>query len=246
MKSIRIAGLCLAAMFVMSMVAAGTASAAPHWLVCLKWNNSPTRYATSQCEKAETGGGFEWSELKGTEATVTQGTLILETSNVPIVGEVVMECSGTDEGSVGPGNQSRTTVVTTTTCTAGKNCEKVEKKAEAVNLPWNTELLETEGVIHGTIRKGAGAAGPPGWRATCKVLGTEQKNECTSEAGLLLLSNKNTPGVVGPLLVLADFEHPNKTLATCTVSGTKGDVLGSIAILLKSGSGTSSLQIKAL
>ena len=237
MKSIRIAGLCLVAVFVMSMVAAGTASAAPHWLVCLKWNNSPTRYSTSQCEKAETGGGFEWSELKGTEATVAQGTLILETTNVPIVGEVVIECSGTGTGSVGPGNLARTTSLKTEKCTAGKNCEKIEKSAEATNLPWNTELLETEGVIHGTLRKGAGAAGPPGWRATCKVLGTEQKNECTSETGLVLFSNKNTPGVVGPLLVLSDFQHPNPTLATCSVSGTKGDLLGSSALLLASGAG---------
>ena len=235
MKSIRIVGLCLAAVFVMSMVAAGTASAAPHWLVCLNFGGTGTRYSTNQCKEAASGGSFEWGELTGTEKTVTQGTLILETTGVPIVGEVVIECSGTDTGSIGPGNQSRTLTVTTASCKAGKNCEKVESAATAVNLPWNTELLETEGNIHGTLRKGAGAAGPPGWRASCKVLGVVEANECTSEAGLLILTNDNTPGTVGPLLVLADFEHPNKTLAACTVSGTKGDVLGSISILAANG-----------
>ncbi len=237
MKSIRIAGLCLAAVFVMSMVAAGTASAAPHWEVCLNFGGTGTKYSTNQCIKAESGGKFEWAELKGTEKTTTNGTVVLETTGVPIVGEVVMSCSGTDTGSVGPGNQSRTETVTRVSCTAGKNCEAVEKGAEAVNLPWNSEALETEGVIHGTIRKGAGAKGAPGWRATCKVLGTVQENECTSEAGLVTLTNVNSPGTVGPLLVLADFEHPNKTLAGCTVSGTKGDVLGSIVILLANGDG---------
>ncbi len=237
MKSIRIAGLCLAAVFVMSMVAAGTASAAPHWEVCLATGGTGTKYSTSQCIKAESGGKYEWSELNGTEATVTPATLTLATTNVPIVGEVVIECSGTGTGSVGPGSLARTTSLKTEKCTAGKNCEKVEKNTEAVNLPWATELKETEGVIHGTLRKGTGAAGPPGWRATCKVLGTVQENECTSETALLILSNRNSPGTVGPLLVLADYEHPNKMLAPCTVSGTKGDVLGSIALFLVSGDG---------
>ncbi len=45
MKSIRIAGLCLAAVFVMSMVAAGTASAAPHWEVCLNFGGTGTNRA---------------------------------------------------------------------------------------------------------------------------------------------------------------------------------------------------------
>ncbi len=80
MKSIRIAGLCLAAVFVMSMVAAGTASAAPHWLVCLNFGGTGTKYSENQCFKAESGGKYEWSELKGTEMTAAQGSLAFETS----------------------------------------------------------------------------------------------------------------------------------------------------------------------
>lgn len=239
MRFIRIAGLCLSAVFVMSMVAAGTASAALHWLVCLPSHTgtNTTKWETSQCEKASPTGSWEWSELKGTEATRTQGSLVLVTHGVPIVGEVEVKCSGTDEGSVGPGNQSRTTAIPSIKCEAGKNCEKLVSGAEPVGLPWNSELKETEGVIRGTIRKGAGSTSAPGWRATCRVLGVTEENTCTTEEGLVTLSNVNSPGTSGALLVLADFLKPNKPEATCTVSGTKGDVLGGIAILLANGRG---------
>jgi len=236
MRYVRLAG-CLAAMFVMSMVAAGTASAAPHWLACSEGTGSSTKYTTNQCETASSTGKFEWAEPKGTEATRTQGTLILETKNVPIVKTVVVSCSGTDEGSLGPGNLSRTTKIKVEKCTAGENCEEIIKAPEPVGLPWNSELKETEGVIHGTIRGKGKPKEEPGWIATCKVLGTKQENECTSEAGLVTLSNDFTPGTVGPLLVLSDFIKPNKPEATCTVSGTTGDVLGSISILLANGRG---------
>jgi hypothetical protein len=150
---------------------------------------------------------------------------------------VEVKCSGTDVGSVGPGNLSRTTEIPLTSirCEAGKNCEELlkEKKARPLGLPWNSELKETEGVIRGTLR--ATTNGKPGWEAECKVLGLTKDNVCRSEEGLVTLSNNNTPGTVGPLLVLADFLHPNKPEAECT-TGT-GDVLGGISILLANGDG---------
>ncbi len=237
MKSIRIAGLCLAAVFVMNMVAAGTASAAPHWLVCLPSHTgtTTTKWTESQCKVASSSGTWEWSELKGTEKTETQGTLTLESKS--ILGNIEVKCSGTDVGSVGPGALSRTTEVKVAKCEAGENCEKyIAGSAEALHTPWNSELKETEGVIHATIR-GTGK-GEPGWTATCRAFGKEEANECTSEAGLLVLSNDFTPGTVGPLLVLADFIHPNNPKANCKVTGVgTGDVLGSISILLASGRG---------
>ncbi len=237
MKSIRIAGLCLAAVFVMSMVAAGTASAAPHFEVCLNFGGAGTKYSTNQCIKAESAGKYEWAELKGTEKVAAQGSLTFETNGVPIVGTVEIKCSLTEEGSVGPGNLSRTTAISAIKCEKGKNCEELVKGAEPVGLPWNTEVKETEGVLRGTLRKGAGSSTEPGWRATCKILGAIQENECKTEEALLNLTNTNTPGTVGPLLVLANFLHPNKPEAKCSVSGTTGDVLGGLSLLLTSGDG---------
>jgi len=239
MKSIRIAGLCLAAVFVMSMAAAGTASAAPHWLVCLNWGGTGTKYSENQCFKAEGTGKYEWAEVKGTEPVASQGSVTLVTNGVPIVGSVEVKCSGIDEGSVGPGNIARTTEIPKASikCVAGKNCEKLIKNAVPVGLPWNTELKETEGVLRGTIRKGAGSTSAPGWTAECTVLGVTEANTCTTEEGLVNLTNTFTPGTVGPLLVLANFIKPNKPEAKCTRAGTTGDVLGGISILLANGDG---------
>jgi hypothetical protein len=244
MKSIRIAGLCLVAMFVVSMVAAGTASAAPHWLVCLPTTSgsTATAWTTEQCAVAAAGGSSEWSEPKTTEVVRTQESLKLEAKS-SVIGEIEVKCSGTDEGFIAPGGKSVTTKITTEKCETGTNCEELlankeqtEKKAEAVNLPWNSELKETEGTIHSTIR--AGGAKEPGWRVTCLVLGQRQENECVAESGLVVLENKNTPGNTAALLVLANFINPNKPKSNCTATGNAtGNVSGSIAILLASGRG---------
>jgi hypothetical protein len=233
MKSVRIAGLCLAAMFVMSMVAAGTASAAPHWLVCLAGTEKvlPTKYSNHQCETAVSGneGKWEWSEPQHTEKVVSHASLTLASEELGVT--VKVECVGKDEGWIGPKGTGETTAITVENCKAGTNCEKLEKAPEPVHLPWNSELLETEGKIHATVRNSG--AGNPGWRAACKViLKGVVENECTSNEGLLVLENKDTPGNGAALLVLGVFT--NKPRATCSHASEGGEVLGSTAFLLAS------------
>ncbi len=218
----------------MSMVAAGTASAAPHWLVCLPSHTgtTTTKWSTEQCTTAASGGSWEWSEPKTTEATVTHESLKLEAKS--IIGEVEVKCSGTDTGWIGPNGTDQTTTITTNKCEAGTNCEKIESNMTVRNLPWNSELKETEGLIHDTIR-GSGH-GEPGIELTCKVLGKNETNTCTSEAGLVVLENKNTSGNLAALLVLANYINPNKPKLNCTATGKEtGNVSGSTAILLASG-----------
>ncbi len=218
----------------MSMVAAGTASAAPHWLVCLPSHTgtTTTKWSTEQCTTASSGGSWEWSEPKTTEATRIQGSLKLEAKS--IIGEVVVKCSGTETGWIGPNGTDQITTVTTNKCEPGENCEKIEGTFSAVHLPWNTELKETEGLIHDAIR--SSGHGEPGWELTCRVLGKVETNLCTSEAGLVVLENKNTPGNLAALLVLANYINPNKPKANCTSTGSgTGNVSGSLAILLASG-----------
>jgi hypothetical protein len=235
MKLIRIAGPCLVAMFVMSMVAAGTASAAPHWLVCLEIHRgtTTTKWTTRQCEAASGTGEWEWSEPKTTELVRSHASLTLVAEQLGV--KVKVDCIATNEGWVGPNGKGEITAITEIRCLAGENCEKLEKSPEPVHLPWNSELKETEGRIHATVR-GTGA-GAPGWRVACKViLKGVVENECTSEEGLLVLENKNTPGVLGALLVLGEFT--NKPKANCSSSGKEsGEVLGSTAFLLASGAG---------
>jgi len=232
MKSIRIAGLCLVAMFAVSMVAAGTASAAPVWEHCEK-GASGTKYETGQCRKVGTTNEFGWQEVKGTEAVRSHGSLLLTDTKVPIAGEVSVSCSGANVGFVGPGKFDRITEITEIRCVPDKNCEKIEKEVEPRNLPWQTEVVEEGGETRDLIRATDGEGA--GWAVTCKVLGITDTDVCTTEEGSTSLANVLTPGVAGELLVLAKFEAKSAK-ATCSLKKEKsGEVKGSIANLQANG-----------
>jgi hypothetical protein len=235
-KSITTAGLCLVAMLVVSMVAAGSASAAPHWLVCLPEheNTTTTKWESHQCKIAKEHGGWEWSELKGTEAAVGRASLSL--SDTVLGTTVLVDCTGELKGSVGPGKYDRVTEVPEASihCVAGENCEDLEEAARPVDLPWQTELFETENTIRD--RLSSGGNGAPGWKVKCKVpiLGPTA-DTCTSEEGSTLQENKVTKGVEGELLVLGDFESKTRN-AKCTVTKEEtGKVRGTVALLLANG-----------
>jgi len=234
---VKIAGLCLASMLVMSVALTGTASAAPHWLVCLAAHpEAPktTKWSTDQCKTAEVGGGWEWSELKSTEAVRSHGSLLLSDIKVPIAGTVSVSCTGEDVGTIGPGRFDRVTAINNIVCVPDKNCEKITKEVKPLNLPWQTELVEEGGNLRDKVRaeNGKGA----GWAVTCRVLGFEKTDECTTEEGITSVENVWTKGVgKGELLVLADFDK-NSPNATCTVGEAgSGEVRGTDAILLASG-----------
>ena len=235
MKSITTAGLCLVAMLVVSMVAAASASAAPHWLHCVE-GTTGTKYTTSQCKTAGTGS-WTWQEVTGTEAVVSHASLLL-TDTKTVAGEVTVECTGKDEGTVGPGKFDRITAITEINCVNEKNCETVVKPAEPLNLPWQTELAEVpagSGKIRDNITavNGKGA----GWAVTCKVSIFEVEDKCTTEEGSVGVQNVTTPGVPGELLVLGDFEKESAE-ANCTASGKKtGRVVGTVALLQANGQG---------
>jgi hypothetical protein len=236
MKSIRIAGLCLVAMFVMSMVAAGTASAAPRWETCREGTASTTKYSEEECVKAESGGKWELAEVKGTEPARGFGTVVLRDTKVPIVGTVEASCTGEAIGSVGPGAFSRVEKIEEIKCSPGKNCEEITENAKPVNLPWQGELAE-EGTTEKERNKISASGAGAGWAVGCKVLGISKSDECTvsnSESPYNLPFIKLTPyhgTTTSVWLVLLDFS-PNAPKAKCSVGGTKaGEVLGSIGIL---------------
>ncbi len=104
MKLLRTAGLCLVAMFAMSMVAAGTASAAePVWEHCVteKASEAKSKYTEHQCETASGTGGWNWREVKGTEAVVSHGSLVLKDTGT-LIGTVAVSCSGEKQGVCWP------------------------------------------------------------------------------------------------------------------------------------------------
>src|SRR5580704_16925504 len=235
MKFIKIAGLCLVAMFAVSMVAAGTASAAPVWEQCSE-GGTATKYTEHQCLTAGAGEKWQWNEVKTTEEVRIKGSLRLSDTKIPIIGTVAVECSGESIGAVGPGIHGRITEIKTSAaqCRNVENCEEV-KKIEPRNLPWQTENTEVGGKPVAILRAVTPGAGKePGWALECKVLGISKEDVCENEEGkpesLALKNDATKNGTKTELLVLATFEELRK--AKCSVGGAEsGRVKGSLSIL---------------
>ncbi len=239
MKHLKIAGLCLVSMFVVSMAFSATASAT--WEHCTKGAVAGlTKWTDHNCSTASGTGEWQWKAINNTEEVRLKGSLKLTDTKVPIVGKVSAECSGEGIGAVGPGQLGRVNEIKTSApqCRKLENCEEVVS-AEAVNLPWQTEAYNTEEGKHFNRLSGTGN-GEPGWNISCKVLGIVKADKCVQEAAApesISLENKST--VVGSeteLLVLATFTH--KTKANCEVGGAKaGEVTGNLATLQANGWG---------
>ncbi len=233
---LRLAGLCLVAVFAVGMaVSAGTASAAKQvWEQCSE-GGSVTKYTEHQCKAASSTGKWEWNEIAGTEEVRLKGTLRFKDTKVPILGTAEVECNGESAGVVGPGKLGKITEVkiTATHCKGIKVCEEV-KSFEARDLPWQTELYETESKQFNKLI--GDGKGEPGWKFECKTSIGTQTDECLTESEKpesLLLENKLTNG---ELLVLATFQHLRK--AKCSQGGAEsGEITGSIGILKTNGTG---------
>lgn len=231
MKSLfKVAGIILAALFAVSMFASATASAAPHWEKC-STGGTATKYTTSECGTASSGGTFQWNELTSTEAARTKGSLLLKDTAALINSQV--ECSGESIGSVGPGKFGRVDKieVSPAQCRVVRGCGTL-LNVKAVHLPWQTELYESEkGVILQALS--STGAGEPGWEVECEAGGTVVADKCEQGAGTqesILLANKATGT---ELLVLGTFQHLRK--ANCSAGGKeKGEVVGALAGLISS------------
>ncbi len=247
MKHLKVAGLCLVSMLMVSMALAGTASAQPLWLACLSGtaNQAPTKYTTNQCSTAnQTTGTFQWNEVSGTDKVTILAMSLRLTDEKATGGKSTIKCNHISlggEGIVGPGNKGKITVAKAPK--PKTECERVEggckagevEKVEGVHLPWQTELYETEGQAQTRIE--ADGNGEPGWEVECNSLLGLEKDLCETEGPandeVVTLLNVNTSGV---LLVLGKFLVLRR--AKCSQGGAKaGLVLGQLAILLASGAG---------
>jgi hypothetical protein len=248
MKHLKIAGLCLVSMFVMSMALAGTASALPAllWLLCLEnATGTLTKYSSNQCTKAEAAG--KWQSLglpSGGSDTVRLLAFSLRLADTGLGGATV-ECPdfGTGWGLINETNKLVTKVAESNN-PAGEGCKLLKTsvgcpeinkvtKINGVNLPWTSELTETEGKYLSTITK-TGNGKPPGWAVTCNNI----TDTCEEEAGKPELAFVGQGVTKEVLLVLLSFE--TRTKAKCSIGGAKaGEVGGLIAILLWEGNGLS-------
>jgi hypothetical protein len=221
MKSITIkfAGLCLVALAAVAMATAATASAAPVWEQCTTEKTTVTKYTENKCLTASSTGAWGWKEVTGTEKVTTEATLDLRDKST-LLGEVEVQCSGTDEGSIGPKTLDRITTITVLSCTNKKNCSGTIV-AKAVNLPWNTELTEKSGTVRDLLKNAGKAASEwPGWEVSCSGL----SDKCTTNSGSTLMENTQSNGTVQAI-----FEKESGK-AECTAGLVKesGEVAGTV------------------
>lgn len=198
MTRIRIIGLALVAVFAISAVVAASASAL-EWLL----NGKPILTA---------------------KAVSSSGSLVLE-DLAATGGAVEIECTGSDEGTVGPGAQDLVTTIKATSCKflAEKHgvCEESKPvTANAINIKkhWETLLVtNSSGQIRDLITSPEGKG--PGWNVECKVGGIlEVSDECTSASPEPLVTNLST-GV--------DVTFEASETASCSKgSSTSGMVVG--------------------
>jgi len=241
MKLAKTACLCFASVLMMSMALAGTASAAELlWLVCLE-GSGLTKYESSTCLKAASGG--KWQSVGVTKEVTVKVTAIsiLLADTKTTLGKIVVNCSSA--GSRGEGviksngeGEIRVAEYTGTVSSECKDEEKVCPEVTALkgaNLPWKTKIfVGTNGEPLTKIEPGSSGK-QPGWEVTCKDI-INVTDTCTSNAKeeeeARLVNFKSAT----ELLVIGLFQTAHK--AHCTQSGENtGEVKGSVAILLPGG-----------
>ena len=165
----------IVAVFAMSAVISGTASAA----------------FKKEYEKRK-GGTYTAIALGESVATAGQGTLALQSNGVEV------ECSGKVEGTVkSKGEDTVTNIfevagskVIKCTLINGAGLCTTPVTAEAVNLTWDSQLLEVGTELRNELK--TGGSGNPGWKVKC---GNGLTNTCTAAKGNTAVKNVEVGGV---------------------------------------------------
>jgi len=184
MRKIHVFAVAALAVFAFGVVAASASAATLQWLE----------------------GGVAMAAASASETT---GEILLRNTNGGGIGlNVEVLCSGTFDGSVGPGiqdqitevldlNKVQVTLTNLLACTdENGNCGS--PLVAAVNLPWLTELelmgTEAAPLFLDVLKPGngnTGTAGNPGWEIDCTTIFGLVEETCTGEVGSDL---ENMPG----------------------------------------------------
>lgn len=136
-------------------------------------------------------------------------------------------CSGSFEGTIGPGAAGTITKVIDLegkdplNCTKETLCEMELVLVEARNLPWKTEIvLKTIGGVSEYIEEISNATGNAGYLLTeCLVLGISTSDECVGGSGLLL------ENVLGGVEGMFEANEEVTKRINCTIGGAGKGVL---------------------
>jgi hypothetical protein len=224
MRSIKIVlGLGLA---IAMMMAVSVSSASATWDLCTNVGAGKGSFKDSACKEKEEKGAWEWKEVTGTNSVkllnVAGGKLKLEDMKA----ETEIECTGEGQGTVGSGNKDVISSLTASSCSfvkAGK-CESSKPvTANAVDLPWSTELILVSGATWDSIK--ADGAGEPGWNVECTVLGIFKiSDECKGEAKTKMTNLANGK-------IESAFEGEASGKAKCSVGGAEQGLVSGAGII---------------
>ncbi len=198
MKRLKLVGLCLLAMFAVSMVSVGAAQASA-WEECGTENASKegTKYTTDQCSTASSSGSWTWQAAAEENTVRSKGSLILRDKKTT-AGESEVECYVEGEGAF-----IEVEKVKVLSCRAIKLCEAKTVEVEAVDLPWKIEAFETEKKLSAALSE-EGSSGKPGLKVKCKVAGVSVEDTCKfTGTESLGLENKH---IGSELLILATYD----------------------------------------
>jgi hypothetical protein len=165
----------------------------------------------------------EWglSGVKLTESIATSWHGEFEASNAN--NGAAVACEDTAEGSVSAGLGGEVTKVTMSKCVGVKTCE-AGSTIEVSNLPWHTELVHSEGLIHVVLV--GGGKGAPSYKVTCDVGKLQLTEECTAPA----INTKTANGSGGVTATFAD-----KKTSECNGTKNVGSIEGTQTIASSKG-----------
>jgi hypothetical protein len=235
-EHLKFAGLCLAAVVALSAATAATATAAaPVWETCSteKAAAAATKYTTSACRETSGSGRWAWQEIPASAPIaikIKSETLTLKDTKTSL-GESTVTCVDSGTGKAG-GRVATVETATISGCKAvAGGCESVES-AEAVHLPWKTELFETEKKIEQTLAGDGG--GEPGVSVKCKTILGPKTDTCEKEEKSADPIHIDLSEFSGEWLVVEFLDDEYKHWK-CTEGGTEAGRLLGVEIWLEDG-----------
>ncbi len=223
----------------MAVAASPAMALGPRWVTCAKVSTGG-QWSSGTCTTS--GTGWETKAISETVEVTSSGKLELEDS-AATGGKVIIECSGTNLGTVGAEGQGNIISITATSCEFVSkehgSCEEGQKRtAEAINLPWSVKLEERENTeskkieLRDLVRSLTTKS--PGWKVTCRVDGIlEISDECTGGTSTAVNSNRAT-GATEFVFDSVSAQEP----ASCTAgNNTSGSVRGTVTGKLRNSKG---------
>jgi hypothetical protein len=162
-------------------------------------------------------GGMSLSEAV---ATKSKGTFkVTAEGEAGAKYKIEVECEDSGEGSVDPGVGDEETKWTTSKCApvSGGKCEAGRAEVIAMDLPWHSELVFSEGTSRDVMT--SGGKGTPGYTIKCIIGGIfKVASECT---GTIETAMTNVTGGVDATFDGENLGCTNEKSSMATIEGTQ-------------------------